>query len=106
MYDFKDQKNIVGLQQRTQTYHNLKWHLMCLNFISLATSSFGRHEEESLTALSMSFTWLSHVAVSMLMGCYTQSFEMAPSVCEFHIMNHLPCWALGGGGGQNNKIIN
>ena len=39
-----------------------------VNFISPVTSGFGLREEEPQTALTMSFTWASHIATSVLLG--------------------------------------
>ena len=39
-----------------------------VSFISLVASCFGLWEEERQTAHPMSFTWVSHIAVSVLMG--------------------------------------
>ncbi len=51
-----------------------------VNFISLVTSCVGLQEEEPQTAPPMSFTWVSHIAASMLTECKT----LTQSICLLH----------------------
>ena len=45
---------------------NLKWHLVCLNFISLFTSCVRLQEEEPQTTYPVSFTCTSHIGASVI----------------------------------------
>ena len=51
--------------------NHTSFQLVCVNFISLVNSYVGLWEEEPQTAQSMSFTWVSYIAASMLTGCST-----------------------------------